>query len=545
MSHRHVWRCPRNRIVHRTAALIVLTLASSLLAAAQVSVTTYHYDTFRTGWNSNETTLTVAAVQGSTFGKLGSVALDDQVDAQPLIVPGVTITSGRFKGLHDVVYVATDNNSIYAIDATTGKVLLDPNFGPPVVRPLGCGKNNPDVGINSTPVIDLSSNTLYAVIYTQQSTGPAYFVHALDLGSLTDKVTPQLVAGSHTLTDGTTYTFSATYQRQRPAMLLANGNVYAGFGSFCDFAPNLSRGWLLGWQTGSLTPLEGNQLLDTQATSAKNFFLSSIWMSGYGPAADDSGNILFVTGNSDPTGTAYDGVTDIEESVVKVSPDLSTVLDLFTPSNVANLDEHDMDFGAGRVMVLPDQPGSIPHLAVAAGKTGQMFFMNEDDLGGFSTLTNNVLGTYDIGPCWCGQSYFVDPTDNNARVVSSGGSSVMVWELQTSPAASLTNVTSSPAINDHANGFFTTVSSNGTANPIIWAVARPAPSNPTLALYAFAPDLGGATMTQLFKGAAGTWVKGGTNPNLVPVVANGKVYVASYKELVILGLKSKGATPEK
>jgi hypothetical protein len=244
MSHRHVWRCPRNRIVHRTAALIVLTLASSLLAAAQVSVTTYHYDTFRTGWNSNETTLTVAAVQGSTFGKLGSVALDDQVDAQPLIVPGVTITSGRFKGLHDVVYVATDNNSIYAIDATTGKVLLDPNFGPPVVRPLGCGKNNPDVGINSTPVIDLSSNTLYAVIYTQQSTGPAYFVHALDLGSLTDKVTPQLVAGSHTLTDGTTYTFSATYQRQRPAMLLANGNVYAGFGSFCDFAPNLSRGWL-------------------------------------------------------------------------------------------------------------------------------------------------------------------------------------------------------------------------------------------------------------------------------------------------------------
>jgi hypothetical protein len=99
-----------------------------------------------------------------------------------------------------VVYVATDNNSIYAIDATTGKVLLDPNFGPPVVRPLGCGKNNPDVGINSTPVIDLSSNTLYAVIYTQQSTGPAYFVHALDLGSLTDKVTPQLVAGSHTRT---------------------------------------------------------------------------------------------------------------------------------------------------------------------------------------------------------------------------------------------------------------------------------------------------------------------------------------------------------
>ncbi len=332
MSRHHVLPPQRNCFIPRTSALIVLTLASSLLAAAQVSVTTYHYDNYRTGWNSNETTLTVAALQTSKFAVLGKVALDDQVDAQPLIVPNVTITTGTYPGLHTVVYVGTDNNSIYAIDANTGKVLLSPNFGPPVVRPLGCGKNVPDVGINSTPVIDLSSNTLYAMVYTQESTGPAYYIHALDLGSLTDKVTPQLVSASHTLTDGTTYIFNATYQRQRPALLLANGNVYAGFGSFCDYAPNLSRGWLLGWQTGALTPLAESELPDFQATSAKDFFLSSIWMSGYGPAADDSGNILFVTGNSDPTGTAYDGVTDIEESVVEVSPDLSTVLDLFTPT---------------------------------------------------------------------------------------------------------------------------------------------------------------------------------------------------------------------
>ena len=272
MSHHPMLRRPRNGLVPRISVLIMLTLASSLLAAAQVSVTTYHYDNYRTGWNSNETTLTVAALQGSTFGRLGSVALDDQVDAQPLVVPGVTITAGKFRGIHDVVYVATDNNSIYAIDATTGKVLLNPNFGPPVVMPLGCAKNNPDVGINSTPVIDLSSNTLYVMVYTQQSTGPAYFIHALDLGSLTDKVTPKLVTASHTLTDGTTYTFNATYQRQRPALLLANGTVYAGFGSFCDLSPSLSRGWLLGWQTGTLTPLAGDQLLDMQATSRDNFF---------------------------------------------------------------------------------------------------------------------------------------------------------------------------------------------------------------------------------------------------------------------------------
>jgi outer membrane protein assembly factor BamB len=534
MSHH-----PKNRLAFWISALTLCTLACGLTAAAQVAVTTYHYDNYRTGWNSQETTLTVSALQNSTFAVLGKVALDDQVDAQPLIVPNVTITTGKYPGLHTVVYVATDNNTIYALDATTGKILLNPNFGPPVVRPLGCGKNNPDVGINSTPVIDLSSNTLYAIIYTQQTTGPAYYIHALDLGSLTDKVPPQLVAASHTLSNGTTYEFNAVYQRQRPALLLANSTVYAGFGSFCDLDGNLSRGWLLGWQTGTLAPLEQSLLPDTQSTSAKNFYLSSVWMSGSGPAADDSGNVLFVTGNSDPSGTAYDGVTDIEESVIKVSPDLSTVLDLFTPDNVKSLDEHDQDFGSGGVMVLPDQRGSISHLAVASGKTGQMFLMNEDDLGGFSTTKNNVLGTYNIGPCWCSESYFVDPVDGNARVVSSGGTSVMVWELQTSPSPALTNVTNSPSINVHNNGFFTTVSSNGTASPIIWALARPTPTSPALELYAFAPDLGGATMTQLFAGQAGTWVKGGINPNIMPVVANGRVYVASYKELSILGLKTK------
>jgi hypothetical protein len=531
----------RNCLVRRNFALIVLTLASSVLATAQVSVTTYHYDNYRTGWNSQETVLTPNAVHSSSFGVLKTVALDDQVEAQPLVVSGVNITAGKFKGtIHNVVYVATDNNSIYAIDVSSGAVLLQPNFGPPVVKPLGCHIYNPDVGINSTPVIDLSSNTLYAVVYTQQSTGPAYFVHALDLGSLTDKVTPELITGSHTLTDGTTYSFNATYQRQRPALLLANGNVYAAFGSFCDKAPSLSRGWLLGWQTGTLAPLAGNQLTDTQATAPDDYFLSAIWMSGYGPAADDSGNILFVTGNSDPSGTTYDGVTDIQESVIKVSSDLTTVLDLFTPDNVAYLDENDMDFGAGGVMVLPDQPGSIPHLAVAAGKVGSMFFMNEDDLGGFSTETNNVLGTYTIGPCWCGQSYFVDPTDGAARVVSSGGSNIMVWKLSTSPAPSLTEVTSSPALNTVGTGFFTSVSSNGTANPIIWALSRPTGKLTTIYLYAFSPDLGGATMKQLFRGTAGTWVTNGANTNLVPVVANGKVFVASYKELVILGVKPKG-----
>jgi hypothetical protein len=524
--------------------LTILTLLSASLVFSQTAITTYHVDNNRTGWNSHETALTPANVRPSSFGLLHKIALDDQVDGQPLFVPAVTITAGVHQGQHDVVYVATEGNTIYAIDAEAGTILLNPNFGKPVGYPLGCTNNGPNVGINSTPVIDLTSNTLYVVIYTQDLTGPAYRIHALDLGSLTDKTTPQVVVASHTLTNGTTFNFNATYQRQRPGLLLANGNVYAGFGSFCDFAANVSRGWLLGWSTGSLTPLPANQVFDTQATSPDNFFLSSIWMSGYGPASDDSGNILFVTGNSDYSGSTYDGISNIQESVIKVSSNLTTVLSVFTPKNQGSLDQSDEDFGSGGALVLPDQPGSTPHLAVAAGKAGTLFLMNEDSLGGYSTTKNNVLGTYNVGGCWCGQSYFVDPSDGVGRVVTSGGSNVRSYKVVTSPAPALKPVSSSRALGGGVQdpGFFTSISSNGTANPIIWAVSHPTstPGNP-IYLYAFNPEsVTGGSMQQILMTEAG---KG--NSNLVPVVANGEVFVASQGELEIFGLTTaakKGQT---
>ncbi len=523
------------------SSVVLSTFALFATLAVGQAVTTYHVDNNRTGWNSHETVLTPSNVGSSSFGLLHMVALNDQVDGQPLFVPGVNITAGTSQGQHDVVYVATEGNTIYAIDAESGKVLLKPNFGTPVSQPLGCNNNGPNVGINSTPVIDLSSNTLYVVIYTQDSTGPAYRVHALDLGSLTDKVTPQVIVASHTLLDGSTFNFNATYQRQRPGLLLANGNIYVGFGSFCDFAANLSRGWLLGWSTGSLTPLPANQVFDIQATSPDSFFLSSIWMSGYGPATDDSGNVLFVTGNSDYSGTTYDGVSNIQESVVKVSSDLTTMLDLFTPSNQASLDETDADFGSGGVLVLPDQTGSTPHLAVAAGKVGSLFLMNEDSLGGYSTKKNNVLGTYPIGNCWCGPSYFVDPSDGLGRVVTSGGRTVIVFKVQTSPTAALVKVSQSPAIINgvQSPGFFTSISSNGNSNPIIWALSRPTSSsgNP-IYLYAFNPEsVIGSSMQQLVRIQAGAWPNIYGNSNLVPLVTNGEVFVASHSQLRIFGIK--------
>ncbi len=512
--------------------------AAALLASGQTSVTTYHYDDYRTGWNPNESVLTPAKVRSKSFGRLRTVRLDDQVDAQPLVVPGVQITAGKYQGTHDVVYVASESNRIYAIDVHSGTVLLSPKFGTPVSYPLGCNNNGPNVGINSTPVIDPSSNTLYVMIYTQEKRGPAYHLHALDLGSLTDKVKPQLVIASHPLTDGTQFNFNATYQRQRPGLLLANGSIYAGFGSFCDFGANLSRGWLLGWTAGTLEPFPANQLLDQQATDPDDFFLSSIWMSGYGPATDDDGNLLFVTGNSDPSGTTYDGVTNIQESVIKISPTLTTVLDLFTPYDWPLLDEYDSDFGSGGVLVLPDQPGSIPHLAVAAGKEGNMFLMNGDNLGGYSQNQNNVLGTYAIGGCWCGESYFVDPSDGAGRVVSSGNNQVIVWKVQTSPTVGLVQVTQASVTSSAQDpGFFTTISSNGNKDPIIWALSRPPNISGTpIQLFAFNPQSRGGAMKTLFSGTAGRWPNLNGNANLVPVVANGQVFVASHKQLRIFGL---------
>ena len=506
--------------------------------AQKTAVTTYHSDNNRTGWNRHETQLTPATVGSASFGLLKTVSLDDQVDTQPLVIPNVRTTTGFHPGKHDVVYVATESNTIYGIDVGRGVILLSANLGAPVPHPLGCGNNGPNVGIDGTPVIDRVSNTMYVITYTQEGGGPVYRIHALDLGSLTDKVPPVVVSGSHLLTDGSTYNFNAKYQRQRPGLLLANGNVYAGFGSFCDFDANRSRGWLLGWETGSLTPLASNQVLDIQASAPHSFFLTAIWMSGYGIAADTRGHMFFVSGNSDYSGTTYDGITNIQESVLEVSADLSQVIDLFTPADQGSLDQTDGDFGSGGVMLLPNQPGAIPRMAVAAGKEGSMFLMNRDNLGGYHPGGNNVLGTFDIGSCWCGESYFVDPVDLAGRVVSSGGYSVGVWRVQTNPVT-LTKVSGSATLSGQQDpGFFTSVSSNGNQTPIIWAVTHPNNSGSSaIQLYAFDPEAGGATLTQIFKGEAGTWPNRGGNANIVPVAANGKVFVASYKQLSIFGLQ--------
>jgi hypothetical protein len=489
--------------------------------------------------------LTPSNVNSTTFGLLQTVTLDEQVDAQPLIVPSENITAGSFQGVHDVVYVPTANNTIYAIDASTGAILLNPNFGPPVAQPLNCDNNSTVVGITGTPVIDLASNSMYVIAYTLGNPNtnflpavPTYTIHELDLGNLKDRVAPVVVAGSDTLTDGSTYNFNATVERQRAGLLEANGNIYAGFASFCDFSASLSRGWVLGWHLGTLAPLSADKLNDTQSPPHSSYYLSSIWMSGYGLAGDTSGNIYFVTGNSDPNTNVYDGVTDIQESVVKLTPNLS-LSDIFTPATQFVNDQQDEDFGAGGVLLLPPQAGPIPNLAVAAGKPGTMFLLNQANLGGFSPTNSGSVGSVSIGRCFCGQSYF---SDGVPHVVSSGAQTVHVWNLQTSPSVTLVNAGSQTITSGQSMGFFTSISSSGSNNAIIWAVSHPlSTTNTGVTLYAINAQPSAGKLPILFSAVAGSWTHLTGNANMVPVVANGHAYVASDRQLSIFGLLGVGA----
>jgi len=519
---------------------------SNTVIVGCTNTVTYHNDDQRTGWNPSENTLKPSNVTPATFGWITTVGLDDQVDTQPLVVTDQMIEG---EGIHTVVYVATEGNTVYAIDSWSGGILKSVNLGPPVPKPLGCGNNGPNVGIDGTPTIDLRRRTMFVVAYTLVGGKPTYRLHELDLSTLTDKPgSPVTISASHTLSNGSAFNFNATNQRQRPALLEANGNVYAGFGSFCDFRADQSRGWLLGWNAGSLAELAANRLNDSLATAPTPFFLSSIWMSGYGVASEpDGGNLFFVTGNSDFKGDTYTGTTNIQESVVKVTPNLSTVADLFTPANVFPLDQADEDYGSAGVMVLPNQPGPVPHLAVSAGKDGRLFILNRDSMGGFHNpdIPKNVS----VGDCWCGPSYYKG-SDGIGRVVSSGHLQAKTWKINTALSPALQFEAAAPSLpsGPQDGGFFTSVSSDAVKpnTAIIWAIGRPTGNDNHITLFAFNGTASAGNLTQLWSGAAGFWPNTGGNANLVPTVANGRVYVPSYRRLEIFGLKAvqrKGAAP--
>lgn len=537
----------------------VFEIGNGARAAAQsqpFEVTTYHYDSLRTGWNAKETRLSPDTIKNGSFGLLKTAPLDEQVDAQPLVVSGLEIAGQA----HEVAYVVTENNTVYAIDASTGSVLGQPrHLGAPVSAGRGgiisCGNNASVIGIGSTPVIDRGANALYLIAFMLEDNQPVYRLYALDLVTLADKAPPQLITASVALSDGSKYDFNPKVTRQRAALAISNNNkiVYGAFASFCDHAADKSRGWIMGWDSQTLKPIAA-AITDHRASGGAGFFdtwrLASIWMSGYGPAVDADGNIFFITGNSNwvnPPPPTTDPKLDLRESVVKMNGDVQRVVDYFTPMDMPALDKSDNDFGSGGILLIPERAGSNLHLAVAAGKKGEMFLLDRENLGKFDAKANHVLAAQSIGQCWCGQSYFVG-ADGDGRVLSSGGNGLTSWKVQTSPEPSLVKEWDATETEFHEGkgndlawqqGFFTSVSSDGANadGAVVWAVQRPVLPPPTLTLWAFDAKSGQA-ITAL---PAGSWPNVGGAANTVPVVADGRVFVASNKELRIFGLGAPSA----
>jgi hypothetical protein len=378
---------------------------------------------------------------------------------------------------------------------------------------------------------------MYLITYTYPNFQPTYQVHQVDPATLEDTVKPVTVTASAKLSDGTTYRFDPTVSRQRPALLLSGDAVYAGFGSFCDAATDRSRGWMLGFSIDDLKPLPGNELTNARARTPNNFFLTSVWMSGAGPAASLDGHVYFITGNSDYSGGTFKRPININESVVQISDDLLDITGLFTPRGAelgaSALDKVDEDFGSGGVLLLPAQKGAPSNLAIALGKAGKMYLLNADDLDNHARGNDKAYDIVNGGSCWCAQSYF-EGADGVGRVVSSGGNVIRVWKVKTGATPKLQKEVQSAEIeNGQDPGVFTAVSSNNHKEAVIWAAGKPVDFQPgVFKLYAFDATSG----KTLFKGDAGNWPFPENNATIMPMVANGRVFVASYKSLAIFGL---------
>ena len=512
--------------------------ALTLVVVASCVIVTHHHDNLRTGWIRDEALLTPALLKSGYFGLVAApTPVDDQVDAEPLVVKDQEI-DGKVR---TVAYVATENNTVYAIDGATGAVLIKRSLGTPVpTDPTSCSNDYiGHVGIKSTPAIDWKNHALYVMAYVlDPAEGPGYYLHALDTASLEDKRNSPIRVSAEHRTDNSPVYFDARRERQRSALLFANAKVYAAFGSFCD--AETSPGWLLAWDASSLDALPGNVLVNGK------LHLGDIWMSGSGPAIDGTttGDVYFVTGSGGRVKNKCDsdhqlqGPWYLHESVVRVTADLVQVVDAFTPKNWCGLDAADQDFGSGGVLIVPDQRGHNRHLLVAAGKAGQMYLLDRNDLSNAQHVSS-----VPIGKCNCGESYF-EGNDGVGRIVSSGGNTVKVWRLDNSGSyPSLTLAGESPSLEpgSGAEGFFTTVSSNGAtdSSAIIWALGeayQKPDDHVTLYAYSAIPDADGR-LALLWSGPAGSGVgaRSDASANLVPNVSDGRVYVASNKQLQIFG----------
>jgi hypothetical protein len=529
-------------------AAVFLFSMYAMSLQAQVNVTTYHNDNSRTGQNIQETALTPATVNSSQFGKLFAVTVDGSVYAQPLYLSNVNIGGGT----HNVLYVATQHDSVFAMDADTGAVYwqksLIPSGGSTVSSSadLGCGDITKEVGITGTPVIDSTTGTLY-VVATSKLKGSIYqYLHALDIGTGAEKFAGPVniqasVAGSASDGNGSTVTFNARRENQRAALLLENGHVVISWSSHCDTSP--WHGWIMSYSASALSQ-------EAVYNDSPNGYAGGIWMSGSGPAADASGNIFVATGNGSWNST------DRSDSIVKLgAPSGSTlpVLDYFTPYNQAALSNVDNDMSAGGLILLPTLANGT-QLVTMIGKAGTLYLVNRNDMGGYCVnqspacsdsdpdivqeIPNVFSGFWGTPAYWNGNLYW---TGGNLDTGEAEPLKAFSFNANNSGLIS-TSPTSSSAKAFNFAGPDPSISANGSSNGILWGLDNSRYSSTCTGgsncqvLYAYdATNL--ATMLYNSGQAANNRDVPGTAVKFTtPTIANGKVYVGSAATIAVFGL---------
>ena len=533
------------------AMMVVLPGMNTSRCEAQTSVTTYHNDIGRTGQNLNETILTTSNVNATQFGKLFSQPVDGQIYAQPLYLPGLTIGGQT----HNVVFVATENDSVYAFDAdSNGGTNASPLWMASLLTAAHGAASGatafpaselsaditPLVGITGTPVIDPSSNTLYVVSKTLEGGNAVQRLHALDVTTGNEKfggpvVITATVAGTGNGSVSGQLTFDTMWENQRPALLLVNGIVYIGFAAHGDNGP--WHGWILGYNAVTLK--------QTGAYNASpNGVGSGFWMSGSGLAADvlnpstqPYGRMFVTSGNGDYTATSpYANSMDFGDSILNLdlTNGVPTIKDEFTPSDQASLDAEDGDLGSGGVMLIPTQTtGSVPNLLVQVGKEGTLYLVNRDKMSGYNSTDAVVqeipygvgsIGAWSTATYWNENVYYMGRGDYLKSFALVNG------QLSTNPTKS-SEVYNYP-------GATPSISANGSTQGIVWTIDSEA--------YATS----GAAILQAHNASnvATTLYSSSTNSSRdnpgpavkfsVPTIVNGKVYVGTGTQVSIYGLLS-------
>ena len=529
-------------------------LLVSFSAGAQVSVWTYHNNNQRTGLDTNETILNLTNVNSTAFGKLFSWPVDGYVYAQPLYVPNLNIQGAT----HNVVFVATEHNSVYAFDANSagasGGLLWQTNLGLSAVttipnvftnKSFGTRYNNnsytdiePEVGITGTPVIDTNSGTLYVDAFTQTNSGGTtnYFhrMHALNIFNGTERpyspvVITTTVAGSGVDSVFGRVTFNAKQENQRPALTLAGGILYVAYAGYADTDPY--HGWILGFNATNLTLLTNYVFILTPNSTAAEFpdnpGEGGIWMSGGGFCVDANTNLYVSVANG-----SFDGKTEYGDSFMKFTTSNGlAVADYFTPWNQATLQQNDSDLGSGGLLLLPDQPGTVPHEMLGAGKIGEIYLVNRDQ---FTTNNEHYDSTNSIDfvrqtSSTIGGSFDTPAYFNNAIYYVGSGDSLKAIPL----ANGL--ISGSILSGSRSYGFpgaTPSISANGTNNGIVWTLQMGSPQvlvacNATnVAKEIYNSSQAAGVRDQLASGAKFA----------VPTVADGEVFVGGAKSFAVFGL---------